>query len=85
MGFLMWYEWNSIEKFNQWHDALCISLGYPLTPVNQATGEPDETAQKVVAYTNPLEIENKIIAIVEDDKADGLTLTELRPTPPSIT
>jgi hypothetical protein len=80
----MWYEWDSIELFNEWHDALCLSLGYPLTPVNQATGELDEAAQKVITYTSPLEIENKIIAIVEDDKADGLTLTELRPPLPIL-
>ena len=43
----MWYEWETLEDFNSWHQNLCQSLGYPLTPINQASGLPDEEAQKV--------------------------------------
>lgn len=74
----MWYEWNTKEDFDTWHNALCVQLGYPLTPVNQLTGEPDLSAQKTVAYTNAFLVENKWIALVESEYADGLTLTELR-------
>jgi hypothetical protein len=79
----MWYQWDSLASFNLWHDALCVTLGYPLTPINQATGEPDETAQKVTAYTQPIEIEGKIIAVVEDMYCAGLISTELRPPRPT--
>ena len=74
----MWYEWNTKEDFDTWHNALCVQLGYPLTPVNQLTGEPDEFAQKTVAYTNAFFVENKWIALVEPDYADDLTATNLR-------
>ncbi len=74
----MWYEWNTKESFDIWHNNLCDELGYPLTPVNQLTGLPDETAQKVVAYTNVFQVENKWIAFVDDEYSNGLTITELR-------
>ena len=74
----MWYEWNTEEDFNTWHDNLCNELGYPLTPVNQLTGLPDEDAQKVVAYTKVFEVENKWIAFVDDEYANGLIATDLR-------
>jgi hypothetical protein len=74
----MWYEWNTKKDFNTWHDNLCVELGYPLTPVNQLTGLPDEDAQKVVTYTDVVKVEDKWIAYVDDEYADGLTSTELR-------
>lgn len=74
-----WYEWDSQEDFDVWHDALCIELGYPLTPVNQATGLPDEDAQKTTAYTFSILVGDKIIAQVDDEYADNLTITDLRP------
>lgn len=74
----MWYEWNTKEDFDNWHNTLCSELGYPLTPVNQATGAPDENAQKTIAYTNVFEVAGKWIALVEPDYADNLILTELR-------
>lgn len=75
----MWYEWESLENFNLWHNALCLRLNYPIIPVNQETGLPDETAQKVVAYTTPIEVENKIIAWVDENESEGLIATDLRP------
>jgi hypothetical protein len=75
-----WYEWNSIEDFDLWHNALCLALGYPETPINQATGEPDETAQKTTAYCQAVRVEDKYIAQVEDAYAEGLTVTQLRQT-----
>ena len=71
------YEWDNIEQFNLWHDVLCAELGYPITGVNQATGLPDDDAQKVVNYTTPYEIEDRIVASVEDQYATGLTVTTL--------
>ena len=74
----MWYEWNTKEEFDAWHNNLCNELGYPLTPVNQLTGLPDEDAQKVVAYTNVVKVQDKWIAYVDEEYADELTATELR-------
>lgn len=74
----MWYEWNTKEEFDTWHNNLCNFLSYPLTPVNQATGLPDETAQKVIRYTDAFEVEGKWIAWVDDEHKQGLTQTELR-------
>lgn len=63
----MWYEFDSLEAFNSWHDAICASLGIP-----------DESTY---AYTTAFEVEGKWIAVVEDQYSDGLDLTELRLPP----
>jgi hypothetical protein len=73
-----WYEWNTRADFDLWHNALCESLSYPLIGTNQATGEPDPTAQMTTAYTEAVEVQGKWIANVEAEHADGLTITELR-------
>lgn len=74
----MWYEWNTLEEFNTWHDNLCTIIGYPITAVNQATGLPDENAQKVVRYTEVIEVDNKWIAWVDDQYKLDLVPTQLR-------
>jgi hypothetical protein len=74
----MWYEWNTKAEFDIWHNALCKQLNYPLTGFNQTTGLADENAQKTIAYTNVTKIDNKWIAWVDAEYADGLTITELR-------
>lgn len=79
----MFYQWNTIEAFNAWHDALCQQLGYPIYPINQATGEIDLDAQPTVSYTAAYEIDGLLVAIVEDKYAEGLTPTDLRPNRPS--
>lgn len=75
----MWYEWNSIEEFNIWHDQLCSQLGFPLIGINLATGEPDENAPKTTKYTNTIQVENKWIAFIEEQYSTNLTITDLRP------
>ena len=74
----MWYEWDSLELFNQWHDALCASLGFPLVGINQESGLPDPNAQMTTAYTQAIEVQGKFIAAVETEYAEGLTPTDLR-------
>lgn len=74
----MWYEWNTKEEFDIWHNNLCEELGYPLIGFNQATGLPDENAQKTTAYTTAFEIDNKWIAWVDTEYADDLVATNLR-------
>jgi hypothetical protein len=66
----MWYEWDSLEDFNSWHEAKCTELNYP---------ELDENGNLLTdAYTQSYLVEDKIIAFVEDEHSEGLTITELR-------
>lgn len=74
----MWYEWGSQGEFDTWHDALCEQLGYPITGLNQATGLPDENAQKTIAYTNATQVNGKWIAWVDSEYATNLVATSLR-------
>ena len=74
----MWYQWDSREQFDNWHNALCTELGYPLTGLNQATGLKDELAAKTTDYTKCFQVEGKFIAIVEEQYAEGLQATDLR-------
>jgi hypothetical protein len=74
----MWYEWNTENDFDTWHDELCKQLGYPLTGTNQLTSLPDEDGQKTTEYTNVTEVEGKWIAWVDDIYSGGLTKTDLR-------
>ena len=77
-----WYEWNSLEDFETWHEPLCVELGYPILSVNQLTGEIDENAQPTVAYTSVMEVDGKWIGLVEDKYAEGLTQIEYTPPLP---
>lgn len=61
----MWYEWDNLESFDAWHTIICQELGIP----NEQT----------LDYTKPIEVENKVIAVVHPTEADNLTPTELRP------
>lgn len=74
-----WYEWETIESFNLWHDAICAKLGYPLDSYNQATGELDPDAMKTIDYTSTWEISGRFIAQVEEEHSAGLIPTTLRP------
>jgi len=60
----MWYEWDSLESFNAWHEVICTSLGIP--------------DQLTTAYTMAYEIEGKFIAFVENDYCEGLKPTDLK-------
>lgn len=59
----MWYQWDSLESFDAWHEAICTSLGIP----NEFTA----------AYTVAYPVEDKFIAFVEDANSEGLVLTSL--------
>jgi hypothetical protein len=73
-----WYEWETEEAFDAWHESKIDELNLPAPSANQATGEIDTTAQKTLAYTTGHAVSGKVIAIVEDEHAAGLTKTELR-------
>ena len=64
---MKWYEWDTQADFDNWHTALNLQLGYP----NEASG--------TIQYTEARPVENKWIALVDDEYADGLVLSELRP------
>ena len=74
----MWYEFNSLDEFNTWHNALCEALQYPLASYNQATGELDLGATMTTAYCEAISVEDKYIAFIEKEYADGLKVTDLR-------
>jgi hypothetical protein len=74
----MWYEFNTLDEFNTWHDALCIELGYPLQSSNQATGKIDPNATMTTAYCEAILVEDKYIAFIEEEYANGLKVTDLR-------
>lgn len=74
-----WYEWDSIDAFNAWHDAIKTTLGLPKPPINQASGEIDETAQWATEYTQTYAVNDKIIALVENAYCQDLIATNLRP------
>lgn len=59
------YQWNTQEDFNAWHEAIMAEKNIP----NEDT----------FAYTLSVEVAGKVIATVENDDAEGLTLTDLRP------
>lgn len=74
-----WYEWNSQEDFNEWHDNIKVKLNYPLAGYIQLTGELDPTAPLTTEYTAVKLVGNKWIGLVEDDQSEGLITTDLRP------
>jgi hypothetical protein len=74
-----WYEWESLESFNAWHDSVKLALGLPKPSHNQASGEIDETVQWTIDYTKAVQVGDVWIAKVENDLSKDLILTELRP------
>jgi hypothetical protein len=66
----MWYEWDNLESFNDWHLDICNVLGIP----------DDQTLD----YTKPIEVDGKVIAVVHQSEADGLIATDLRPPKPEL-
>ena len=74
-----WYEWESQENFNAWHDLIKVKLNYPLAGYIQLTGELDTTAPLTTEYTAVILVEGKWIGTVQIEQAEGLTPTDLRP------
>jgi hypothetical protein len=70
-----WYTFDSLESFDSWHEALKIALGYPLPSIDSegnVIGEPFSTD-----YTSVIKVtDNDFRAVVEDEYAKGLTLSE---------
>jgi hypothetical protein len=72
----MWYWWSDRMSFDVWHVAACSALDIPRPGRNAATGEIEKDAQWTTAYTEPVEQDGAVWAVVEPDVAvlvpDGL-------------
>lgn len=66
----MWYFWDSLNKFNIWHEQVKLGLGLPKPGINSATGEIDNNAQMTTDYTEIKSYENGFIAYIENDIAN---------------
>jgi hypothetical protein len=71
-----WYEWDNLELFNSWHDQIKLDLGLPRMSIDN-NGQ--ECEPMISAYTEAIESEGKIIAMVEIELAENLIITSLRP------
>jgi len=79
MGNLMswqWYEWETLANFDEWHDAKKLELGLPRLSIDKH-GNPCEPV--IENYTQAIQTEGKAIAMVKDNHANDLILTDLRP------
>jgi hypothetical protein len=63
----MFYKFDSIEQFNEWHTAIKIQLDIP-----RADGI-------TTRYTDLYEREGQLFALIDDDLADGFTPFDLPP------
>lgn len=66
----------TLKVFDNWHNEICLELGYPLVGVNQLTGEPD--LENVISYFTEARInpnDSRVIAYVGEQSA-GLTLID---------
>lgn len=71
-----WYEWESLQDFNAWHEAIKAELGLPRLSIDQR----GEFCEPIVEnYTSFIQIGSKFIAMVEDSYSQGLNVSELRP------
>ena len=59
-----------------------VSLQATLTPINQQTGLPDETAQKTTSYVDAIILEDKVVAWLEE-YTEGLVPSDYVPEKPN--
>lgn len=76
-----WYEWDSQDEFNAWHETIKAQLGLPKKSIDQYG---QECLPMIDAYTNPFQVADKWIARVESAYAENLMLTELRLPEPEV-
>lgn len=77
----VWCEWQSKEKFDQWHDEIKNILGLPKLSLD---ADGNETQPLISEYTSAVNVENKWIATVEEAHVSNLIKTTLRPKPKNI-
>lgn len=71
-----WYEWQSLEDFNAWHEAIKAKLGLPKQSIDINGSACNPIVEN---YTGAIILEINVIAMVEDKHAENLTITQLRP------
>ena len=64
----MYYQFSSLDDFNQWHDALCLELNYP---------EIENGRVITSAYTGVFKRGEVWVSFIEPKYAEGLTPIEL--------
>lgn len=71
-----WYKWENLQDFQIWHNEVKQKMGLPKLSIDQFGNECLPLNEN---YVEPIEIDGKLIAFVEDEYAVNLTLTNLRP------
>ena len=77
-----WYEWDSVEQFNDWHNAIKVTLGIPKLSIDS---EGNFCEPQITQYTSAVTSSEKVIAMVELDYCQDLIATDLRPVVIEIT
>jgi hypothetical protein len=72
-----WYEWETRADFDTWHNAKKLELGLPRLSIDKHSNPCEPVIEN---YTQAVQKEGKVIAMVEDDHANDLILTDLRPS-----
>ena len=73
---MSWYKWNSIEAFNDWHNAIKSELGLPKKSMN-SDSQVIENGVITDSYTIAHEIaENDVRAFVAIEYAENLIPSE---------
>lgn len=72
---MAWYSFASKSDFKTWHENIKVTLGLPKLSVNI---DGDEVLPMVTDYTTLIESfgDNRLVAWVDDELAEGLTQTE---------
>ena len=76
-----WYQWDNQETFDAWHNDIKAKLGLPRLSIDR---EGNEIEPMITNYTLGVSVNGKVIAMVEEENAKGLALTDLRPPKPKI-
>jgi hypothetical protein len=66
----MYFQWDTKEDFDSWHNALCLQLGYP-----------EIVNGKIItdSYTRAFAYQGVWIAYVDENYADGLVSIDFDP------
>ena len=78
----MFYFFETLNQFEEWHNALCKTLGYPMPSTNQKTGLVDLNAPITYIYTEAIPYEDGFIAWAETKYAQGLEVSDYQPIRP---
>ena len=77
----LWYGFDSLESFENWHELKKQELGYPLQIVNHL-GQPIEGKFRDWIVKPVILAENDVRILILPELAEGLTESEPIPEPP---